>query len=361
MKAWRLHAYGDHRFGEVPLPETKPGCVLVKVKVVQVAIVEVGLMEGMSHLHQSGITKSLSEGKPLQLGHEFCGEVVDAGQGVTSLKVGDRVCYPGGRFPCGTCPGCRAGKDCLSPLSIPGEVSGAFAEYTCIPEQGLARMPEGPTDNEVAAFQPLGSCVKCVRSAGIKMGDTVVLLGQGSMGLGCLQIAKLAGAGLLIAVGRRAENLDLARDFGADIVINAREVDPIEEVKRVTDNSGADIVFELAGGREKDGLAGSKTIEQAMQMVKAGGKIIEGANLEGMIEFDTVFMRIRGISFINPPPPVNHLHDLQYAAFLVASKRVKVGPQISHVLHGLENLPEAAKITANKAKYHATNPAQIVV
>lgn len=361
MKAWRLHAYGDHRLEEVPLPEIKPGWVLVRVKVVQVAIVEVGLMEGMSHLHQSGITKRLSEGTPLQLGHEFCGEVVEIGQGVTTLTVGDRVSYPGGRFPCGMCSGCRAGKDCLSPMSIPADVPGAFAEYTCIPEQGLARIPDGPTDNEVAAFQPLGSCVKCVRSAGIKMGDTVVLLGQGSMGLGCLQIAKLSGAGLLIAVGRRAENLDLARDFGANIVINSREVDPVKEVRRLTDNSGADIVFELAGGREKDGLAGSKTFEQAMQMVKAGGKIVEGANLEGMIEVDPSFMRIRGISLINPPPSLDHLQDLQYAAFLVASKRVKVEPQISHVLHGLEKLPEAAEITANKAKYHATNPAQIVV
>src|SRR3990172_3952323 len=143
VKAWRLHAYGDHRLEEVPMPEAAPGSVLVKVKVVQVSVVEIGLMEGMVHHHQAGISKRLAEGQPLQLGHEFCAEVVEVGPGVTTLKVGDRVCHPGGRFPCGDCPGCRAGKGCVSYMGIPATVPGAFAEYTCIPEQGLAKMPDG--------------------------------------------------------------------------------------------------------------------------------------------------------------------------------------------------------------------------
>ena len=343
------------------MPEAAPGSVLVKVKVVQVSVVEIGLMEGMVHHHQAGISKRLAEGQPLQLGHEFCAEVVEVGPGVTTLKVGDRVCHPGGRFPCGDFPGCRAGKGCVSYMGIPATVPGAFAEYTCIPEQGLAKMPDGPTDNDIAAFQPLGSSVRCVRSADIRMGDSVVVIGQGSMGLGCLQIAKLAGAGLLIAVGRRSESLDLALKYGSNAVINSREADPLEEVRRLTDGTGADIVFEMAGGRQQDGLAGSTTLHQAMNMVRAGGKIIEGANLEGPIELDPFLMRSRSISLINPGHSRDHLKDLNYAAFLVASERVQVGPQISHVLHGLEKLGEAVKITANKEKYHATNPAQIVV
>lgn len=358
MKAWRLHNFGDFRFEDVPLPEVKPGWALVKVKVVQVAVVEAGYLEGMSHGHQSGIRKMLSEGQPVQLGHEFCGEVAELGEGVTKLKVGDRVSYPG-PFPCGTCAGCRAGKDCFSRMAIPTEVPGAFAEYTCVPEQALAKIPDGPTDNEVAAFQPLGECVGQVRSSDIQVGDTVVVLGQGPMGLGALQMAKLAGAGLLIAVDIRPETLDLAREYGANIVINAREVDAVKEVKRLTEDSCADVVFEEAGGRPKDGLAGFQTIQQAIQMVRSGGKIIQGANLEGMIELDPVIMRRRHVRYIFPS--AGGVADLQYAAFLVASGRVKVGPQISHVLHGLEKLPEALDITANKAKYRATNAPQIVV
>ncbi|MFH1141911.1 MAG: alcohol dehydrogenase catalytic domain-containing protein, partial [Chloroflexota bacterium] len=178
MKAWRLYDLGDYRFEEVPLPEIKPGWALVKVKVVQIAALEVDHMKGISHGHAitPTIRKMLSEGKTVRLGHEFCGEVVEIGQGVTTLKVGDRVSYAG-LFPCGTCVGCRSGKECLSRLALGGAIPGAFAEYTCVPEQGLEKIPDGPTDNEVAAIQPLRDCAHQVRSADIKMGDTIVVLG----------------------------------------------------------------------------------------------------------------------------------------------------------------------------------------
>ncbi len=87
MKAWRLHAYGDLRFDEVPLPTPGPGWVLVKVKVVQAAIADLGHMQGMPHPREPRMTKMMSEGKPVQLGHEFCGEVVDIGQGVATLDA----------------------------------------------------------------------------------------------------------------------------------------------------------------------------------------------------------------------------------------------------------------------------------
>ncbi|MFC2022170.1 zinc-binding dehydrogenase, partial [Chloroflexota bacterium] len=356
MKAWRLHAYGDLRLDEVPLPEIKPGWVLVKVKVVQVAVVEAGHVEGMPHLFQAGLDKMLSEGKPVQLGHEYCGEVVEIGQGVTTLKVGDRVSSEN-PIPCGTCRMCREGKvsQCLSHIAVGRDIPGAYAEYVCLPEYGLTKIPDGPTDNEVAAFQPLSACASHVRNAEIQMGDTVVVLGQGPMGLGALQIARLAGAGLLIGVDIRPETLDLSRDFGANIVINSSEVDVVKEVKRLTDDVGADVVFEEAGGRPKDGLAGFQTIEQAIQMVRVGGKIIQGANLVGMMEVDSVFLKIRSIKYIHPSRAIG-TEALQHAAFLVASGRMKVGPQISHVLHGLEKVPEALEITVNKAKYRATNP-----
>ncbi|MFC2022457.1 zinc-binding dehydrogenase [Chloroflexota bacterium] len=361
MKAWRLYGYGDIRLEEVPLPEIKPGWVLVKVKVVQVAVVEAGHVEGMPHHFQAGIDKMLSEGKPVQLGHEYCGEVVEIGKGVTTLKVGDRVSSEN-PIPCGACRMCREGKvsQCLSHIAVGREIPGAYAEYVCLPEYGLTKIPDGSTDNEVAAFQPLSTCAIQVKSADIQMGDTVVVLGQGPMGLGVLQIAKLAGAGLLIGVDIRPETLDLSRDFGANIVINSSEVDVVKEVKRLTDDVGADVVFEEAGGRPKDGLAGFLTIEQAIQMVRIGGKIVQGANLVGKLELDSVFMKNRCIRYINPSRALGG-EFLQYAAFLAANGRIKVAPQISHVLHGLEKVPEALEITVNKAKYRATNPPQIVV
>ncbi|MFH1651426.1 MAG: zinc-binding dehydrogenase [Chloroflexota bacterium] len=360
MKAWRLHGFGDHRLEEMPVPETRPGWVLLKVRVVQFAVTEAGLIAGMGHLYRERIGKMLAEGRPVQLGHEFCAEVVEIGEGVTKLQVGDRVSQPGS-FRCGTCAGCRTNRDCLSPMTIPFDALGAFAEYTTMPERALVKIPEGPTDNEAAALQPLGVCVNFVKNAQINMGDTVVVLGQGAMGLGCLQIARLAGAGQLIGVDRRPESLQLALDFGATAVVNAAETDPVEEVRRLTGGVGADVVFELAGGRVSSGLAGLETLQQAILMLRRGGQIIEGANLEGTIDLDAVQMRNRCIRYIFPTFAHAQDVDLAYAAFLVATGRVKVGPQISHVVHSLEKLPEAAGITENKAKYRATNPAQIVV
>lgn len=94
-------------------------------------------------------------------------------------------------------------------------------------------------------------------------------------------------------------------------------------------------------------------------MVRTGGKIIQIANLEGLLELDPVLMRSKNISLVFPSG--GGAEALRYAAFLVATKRVKVEPQISHVMHGLEKVPEAMEITANKVKYRATNPVQIVV
>lgn len=360
MKAWRLHAYGDHRLDEIPVPEVKPGWVLVKVKVVQVAVVEAGNIEGMQHVHQSRRSKMLEAGIPIQLGHEFSGEVVGIGEGVTNLKLGDKVGYPGA-LPCGECNMCLTGRgyDCISPLSLGVDIPGALAEYITFPAAGLAKMPDHLTHQEIATLQPLSDGVSMVKTTDISLGDTVVVLGQGAMGLGILQIAKLAGAGMLVAVDIRPEALKLSEDFGANVIINSSETDPIQKVMEITGNYGADVIFDMAGGRPKDGLSGFQTAEQAIKMAKTGGKIILGASLEGTMELNPVTMRTKCIKCIFPPH--GDVKTIEYAAFLVASGRMSVRPQISHVLQGLEQVPEALNITMKKAEYKATNAPQIVV
>jgi threonine dehydrogenase-like Zn-dependent dehydrogenase len=259
-------------------------------------------------------------------------------------------------FPCRKCAGCLANKKCLSRIAMNVDLPGAFAEYVCMPDHGLVVIPDGPTDNEVATMQPLLDCLHQVRAAEIRLGETAVVLGQGAMGLGCLQVARMAGASLLIAIDTRPEALELARLYGADIVIDATKVDAVDEVKRLTDD-GAHVVFEEAGGRSKDGLAGFTALNQAMRMVAEGGRIIQAANLDGRLDLDPVFMRARRMRYIFPG--AGRPEDFLAVAHLVASGRVKVAPQISHVVHGLENLPQAMDITVNKGKYKATNPAQI--
>ena len=153
MKAWRLHGYGDFRLEDVAVPEVKPGWVLLKVKVVQPGVVDKGHIEGMPHFIQSRMAKKMAEGIAIQLGHEYCGEVAEVGQGVTLLKIGDRVSSEA-KVSCRACRMCQSGKElqCLSPKNIGVDIPGAFAECMNMPEWGLVKIPDGPTDHEVATL-----------------------------------------------------------------------------------------------------------------------------------------------------------------------------------------------------------------
>jgi len=115
----------------------------------------------------------------------------------------------------------------------------------------------------------------------------------------------------------------------------------------------------MRGGSKESGLSGFRTVQQAFQVVRERGKVIQAANLDGIMEIDPLILRSNKVKWIHTGPA--SADDLRHVAFLAVSKRIRVAPQISHVLHGLEKLPEALEISANKAKYRATNPVQIVV
>ncbi|MBI2957295.1 MAG: alcohol dehydrogenase catalytic domain-containing protein [Chloroflexi bacterium] len=324
MKAWRLFALGDHRLVEAPVPAVGEGSVLIRVRVVQPSVTDAEVIKGDAF--SSRTLQRLAASGFLQLGHEYCGQVVEVGKGVVSLKVGDRVSSATGNVHCGRCAMCLSGKyaECLSPHHIGGDIPGAFAEYMCLPELGAVRMPDGPTDNEVAAFQPLCACLASVRSAGIRMGDSVLVLGQGAVGLGVLQAAKLAGAGLLIAVARRPESLALSRKYGADITINATETDVVREVLAATGGHGVDVAFEAAGGSPAHGLSGFATLLQALQSVRPEGTVVQAAILVGTLELNTDLLKARRVRYIQPE--ANTSEFLSIAAQMGGERQDSGGP-----------------------------------
>lgn len=363
MKAWRLHGYGDLRLDDVPMPELRPGWVLVQVKVVQPSITEVELVQGVALAHLRAVARRLEQKEPVVLGHEFCGRVAEVGEGVTSLKKGDRV-TAAAMVHCGTCPMCQRGlpSRCSNALymgAAGGPISGAFSEFVCIPERGLVKVPEGPSDNEVSAFQPLDVCVDSVRLGGVKLGDTVAVIGQGPIGWGCLQLARLAGARLLIGIDVRDENLALSKQYGADATINSKQVDSVAAVRELTEGLGPDVIFECAGGNTQYGLSGFDTVHQAFRMVCRSGTVVEVSNLEGTAELDLPTLRRKNIRFIFPDR--GSVESLRMVANLAVAGRIRLKPQITHVLEGLSALPQALEITGNKAKYGALQPAQVVV
>lgn len=349
------------RLDEVPTPALRPGHVLAQVLTVQPSVTEAQLAFGIRTLAYEKIKRRLETEAPVQLfGHEYCVRVVETGPGVTRFKPGDRVAARA-KLPCQQCPLCLDGRAvmCRKGPIIGFQLPGCFAEYAVLPEIALTLVDDRISNSEAACLQSLSDSVASVETAGIQLGDSVVLYGQGSMGLECMQIARVSGAGRIITVDVRDEACRVSKELGADHVINASTTDPVEAIKDLTGGNGADVVFECAGGSPKQGLAGTRTLTQAIDSVRSGGKLIGVSWFGSPLEVDIDILRERSLRYLFPD--ISTLGHLEHTVGLVASGRVRLKPTITHVLEGLDKVPQAFEITANKGKYKAINPAQVVV
>jgi threonine dehydrogenase-like Zn-dependent dehydrogenase len=359
VKAWRFHGFGDMRLDEVPEPVCGPGHVVVEPLCVQPSVTEAQLAFGIPTLAYEAVRRRLETEAPVRLfGHEFCARVVEVGEGVTRVRPGDRVAARA-KLPCGSCPLCLGGKDhlCRKGPIIGFQLPGCFAERALLPEIGLVRVDDRISDSEAACLQSLSDSVAAVETAGIAIGDSVAIYGQGSMGLECLQIARSSGAGLIVTVDVREESCRVSRELGADVAVNARADDPVAAIQALTGSNGADVVFECAGGSPKQGLAGTRSLMEAIESVRSGGKLIGVSWFGAPLELDVDLLRERSLRFLFPD--ISTLAHLEHTVRLVASGRVRLKPTITHVLSGLEAVPQAFEITANKGKYRAINPAQV--
>ena len=360
MKAWRFYGFGDMRLDEVPEPVLKPRHVIVEVLCVQPSVTEAQLAFGIPTLAYEKINHRLETEAPVQLfGHEFCVRILETGPGVTRFKVGDRVAARA-KLPCESCVHCLSGRSnfCRKGPIIGFQLPGCFSERAILPEIALVKVDERISDSEAACLQSLSDSVASVETAQIGIGDSVVVFGQGSMGLECLQIARNSGAGLLISVDVRDEACAVSKELGADYALNARNCDPVETIRELT-GGGADIVFECAGGSPKQGLAGTHTLMQAVDSVRSGGKIVGVSWFGAPLEIDIDTLRERSLRYIFPD--ISTVEHLAHTVRLVASGRVRLKPAITHVLNGIDQVPLAFEITANKGRFQAINPAQVMM
>ena len=361
MKAWRFHAFCDMRLDDIPEPICGPDHVLVEPICVQPSVTEAQLAQGIPTLAYDRIKRRLDTEAPLQLfGHEFCARVLQCGSRATRFKPGDRVAARA-KLPCGACPLCHSERSnlCRRGPVIGFDLPGCFAERAVIPEIALVKVDDRITDSEAACLQSLSDSVAAVETAQLQMADTVLILGQGSMGLECLQIARISGAGLIITVDVRDEACAMSRELGADHALNARAGDVVAAVRDLTGGNGVDVVFECAGGSPKQGLAGHQSLIQALDAVRSGGKII-GVSWFGVpIELNIDLLRERSLRYLFPD--VSTQAHLAHTVRLAASGRVRLTPTITHILDGLTAVPHAFEITANKGKYQAINPAQVMM
>ena len=359
MKAWRFYAFGDLRLDNVPEPVCPAGHVIVEPLYVQPSVTEAQLACGIRTLAYDRIKRRLELEAPIQLfGHEFCARIVEVGAGVTRFRVGDRIAARA-KLPCLDCGLCNTGRSALcrrGPV-VGFDLPGCFSELALLPEIALVKVDDRISDSEAACLQSLSDSVAAVETAQMRVGDTIVVFGQGSMGLECMQIARTNGAGLVITVDVRDEACAMSKELGADFALNANDCDVAAAIQDLTEGIGADVVFECAGGSTKQGLAGSRTLLQAIDAVRSGGKIIGVSWFGHPLEIDIDTLRERSLRYLFPD--ISTPQHLEHTVRLVASGRVHLGPTITHILSGLETVPQAFDITANKGKYKAINPAQV--
>jgi threonine dehydrogenase-like Zn-dependent dehydrogenase len=361
MKAWRFYGFGDMRLDDIPAPVCTPGHVIVEPLCVQPSVTEAQLAQGIPTLAFDRIKRRLETEAPIQLfGHEFCARILEVGPGVRRFKPGDRVAARA-KLPCGDCSLCRSERSdvCRKGPVIGFDQPGCFSEIALLPGIALVKVDDRISDCEAACLQSLSDSVAAVETAQLRMGDTVAILGQGSMGLECLQIARLSGAGTIITVDVRDEACQVSRELGADHALNARTSDVVQAIRDLTDGNGADVVFECAGGSPKQGLAGHQTVLQALDAVRSGGKIVGVSWFGGPLELNIDLFRERSLRYVFPD--ISTQAHLEHTVRLVASGRVRLKPTIRHVLNGIESVPKAFEITANKGAYQAINPAQVIL
>ena len=272
MKAAMIYGARDIRVETVETPTIQKDEILVKVNACGICGTDI-------HVYKTGRTSS-SE-MPVILGHEFSGEVVEMGQAIDGLRIGDRVVGTGLRS-CGECHWCQQGQTfrCPNP-SVPGEgLDGAFAEYVVVPNpalgQTLFHIPQGLGWEEAATIEPLSVSCFAVRRARLRPGETVVVLGAGMIGQGIAQVCKAEGTSRVMVSEPSAPRLAMAIRLGADVAINPREGDPIEAVAEATSGEMADVVFECSGS--------PIAFRQAPQMVRAFGRIIQVGIFEESVE-----------------------------------------------------------------------------
>lgn len=259
MKAQMFYAPGDVRFEETEIPQISDDEMLVKVK----AALTCGTDLKTYRRGHPTIIQSV----PSTFGHEFASEVVKVGKNVTNFKVGDRV-VGANTAPCFECENCKNKRYSL--CTNLQYLNGAYSEYVAVPSHILKynfyKIPDGLPYEQAALLEPLACAVHGVDRIPAKVGDKVVVIGAGPIGLMFMNLLVLKGC-QVIAVDLSDYRLDIAKEkFGVYQTVNAKEDSHIQEVKNICGGSGADIVVEATGF--------PNVWENAVNMVRPGGTVL---------------------------------------------------------------------------------------
>lgn len=268
--------------------------------------------------------------KPPQiLGHEISGEVVKVGKNVTKVKVGDKVAI-GADVPCGDCFFCENGMGniCHNNYAIGYQFAGGFAEYMLLNRMTMLYgpvhiIPEDANYAEYTLAEPLGCILNALERTPVKMGDTVTIIGCGPIGCMMIPVVKKMGAVKVIIVERNPDRQRIAKENGANVIINPSEQDMVEEVMKATDGMGADVVLTATPVPEMQ--------ERALYMVKNRGAVnffggLPANNSKVTLDTNLVHYKELLVSGSHGSLPRHHRKAVEY----IKDGLIDVKPFITH-------------------------------
>jgi (R,R)-butanediol dehydrogenase/meso-butanediol dehydrogenase/diacetyl reductase len=322
MRAARWHGRGDVRVEEVPQPVPGPGEVLLRVSwcgICGTDLEEYAAGPALIPVESpNGLTGRVA---PLTLGHEFVGAVAALGDGVTGLRVGERVAPEVCLF-CGTCFFCRRHEYalCLNWAAIGLMADGGLAEYVVAPAHSCVRLPESLSDEEGALVEPTEVAVRAVRKANLQLGESVAIVGGGPIGLLVAQVARAAGVRAVYLIEPRARRRELAEQLGVTVAFDPAGSDWQHELLEECADVGPDVVFECAGVPE--------TPDLAVRIARKGGRIVLVGIQPGRVPLSTLDIIVGEKRLVGS---VQHHFDddLPAAVQLLAEGKVRVGPLIT--------------------------------
>ncbi len=289
MMAQRLYGKKDIRWMEIEVPELKENDVLIRVKYCGVCGTDQAIYSGESSFWEAGLIHV-----PMTFGHEYSGVIESIGTRVSNFKLDDRVVCDTG-ISCGICDRCREGDYLFcSRMKAVGTIvaqDGGYAQYAVMPERHVFMLPDNVSFEQGAMVEPIATGLYAVKKSNIKIGDNVVIIGTGPIGLGAVPFAMLSGAKNVILVGRKDFKLEIGKKFGADITVNTTKEDMYERVMEITKGEGADVVIEASGSRDM--------LKEAIRMSNYGGRVSVVAFYEKPLDGINVdLMIIKGIHLV---------------------------------------------------------------
>ncbi|NLN17162.1 MAG: alcohol dehydrogenase catalytic domain-containing protein [Firmicutes bacterium] len=306
---------------ERPCPQAGPGQGLIRVRYAGICGSDLYICSGRNPRVKP----------PVVPGHEFVGEIVEADS--PELKAGDRVAVEP-LLACGRCSACRRGAYhvCRELRLLGVQVDGGFAEYVVAPLDRIVKLPDGLSLEHAVLTEPLAVAIHGLRQATLELGDRVVVLGGGPVGILLAQAARLAGARVMVSEVN-PHRREVAAQMGFTVIDGGG--DPVAEVLALTDGEGADVVYEAAGAEA--------TAAQMAQMTRIKGQIVVVGVYKDLAPVDLLQISFREQTLRGSR--VYNYQDFQRAIELLAQGQIDVDRTVTHVFP-LDQVQEAMAAAA---------------